>query len=1377
MSDVAIIGMACIFPGAPDLETYWNNIRNGVDAITDAPPERLDGLFFDELSSTPDRLYSRRGGFIDEYATFDAAAFGVMPVAAMGAEPDQLLTLQVAQRALADAGYTTRRFDRDRTSIILGRGNYFSAGLMRVNNVTRVAEQVLLTLRELVPEIGEAKLAEVKAAFNESASTFRSDTAIGVVPNLVASRIANRMDFHGGAYTVDAACASSLVAVDQACHEIEAGRSEMVIAGGVHVCQDPPFWSILCQLGAVSHNQQIRPFDRRADGLLIGEGVGLLVLKDRRAAERDGDRIYAVIRGTGVSSDGRSASLMSPAVEGQIRALSRAWEASGLDPSTVGLIEAHGTATSAGDAAELETLERFFGSRRTDGERIAIGSVKSMIGHAMPAAGAAGLIKAVLSVYHGELPPSIHCEEPRDELRDGHFEVLSVARPWDAPVRRAGVNAFGFGGVNSHVIVEAHSALPAPARGSTAPAPAEALVLAASTRAELLALLDRGASRISEGRWRIAVFNPTPERIATARATVERGVRRFGRDGIFFAPGGYLADGGKLAFLFPGVEAVEMPDVREVAAHFGYAAPDRPGTDVESLGARAVEVAALLDRALRSLGATPDAIAGHSIGEWSGMLSSGMVPMEQVESLLDTFQEGAFDLPDLVFVAIGAGVGTAAGLIEDLEGSCVSHDNCAHQSIVCGPAAQMERLKGRLRERRILFEELPFRSGFHTPSYRPFVQQHLDRLSTLSIRPATVPLWSATTCSPYPDTRAEFTELFVRHLVEPVRFRELVGRLWEDGVRVFVQVGAGSLHAFVDDSLGGQPHNALSTLGVQRGALDQMRWVAAALFVEGADLELQKIGLGAAAGASSRPLSVPLGVPLVHLRPQAEGARATAAPTSAPSTATPAAATPALLERTERRVFSVDTFPELRDHCLYHQPPGWPVLEDHAPSAPMTMSVALMREAAEALLPGKLAIAVERVVASSWLRVEPPVEAEITARQIDQERVRVTVGQYAEGTVVMGDQYPTPPQLLRRVQAQDPILLTAEACYRQRWLFHGPAYQGVTSIDASDGNGIRGMLVNLPAKGALLDAAGQLAGVWIVQKTETDRVSMPVRIGRVEFYGPEPPIGARVECEVAVRSLGAREVRSDIALWHDNVPYCLISQWENWRFDTSGGLFEVMRHPERSLLAEVHPEGFVTLAERNEPAREVLSLAGRFVSATALDEYRSLPSPRKRNEWLLGRIAAKDAVRSYLFDQGYGPIYPIEVGIEHDGSGRPVVKSGIGRDLRVSISHTEGIAAAYAVEGADPGIDIERIVPRTESFGSIAFTAEELAMLPAVNRDEWMTRLWSAKEAAGKARGTGLQGSPRTLPLQEINGTKMLIDGVWVRTRRIGQHVVAWTVL
>ena len=356
---IAVIGMACIFPGAPDLATFWRNIKGGVTSFQPVPEHRWPAVYYDPTSSHVDRFYCRRGGFIDEYARFDPLAFGIMPIAATGSEPDQLLALEVAARAILDSGYEAEKFAELTTSVVLGRGNYIGAGMTRLEQHVRTAEQLATSLRDLLPGLSEDIVKEVKREFQEKLGNYGPDTAIGLVPNLTASRISNRLNFDGPAYTVDGACASSLLALDQSVQLLRSGRCDVALAGGVHLSHDVAFWSVFCQLGALSRKQDIRPFDRHADGLLIGEGLGMVVLKRLSDAQRDNDRIYAVIRGVGVSSDGREASIMTPRVEGQMKALASAWNDSALNPSKLGYLEAHGTATPAGDAAELTTLKRF----------------------------------------------------------------------------------------------------------------------------------------------------------------------------------------------------------------------------------------------------------------------------------------------------------------------------------------------------------------------------------------------------------------------------------------------------------------------------------------------------------------------------------------------------------------------------------------------------------------------------------------------------------------------------------------------------------------------------------------------------------------------------------------------------------------------------------------------------------------------------------------------------------------------------------------------------------------------------------------------------------------------------------------------------------
>ncbi|MGI3223461.1 beta-ketoacyl synthase N-terminal-like domain-containing protein [Streptomyces sp. GTA36] len=894
--------MAVLMPGAADLDAYWRNLLAGTDAITDVPDGRWDADYYRPDSATgpavADQVYCRRGGFVDGLADVEVTRFGIMPNSVPGTEPDQLIALNVAAAALADAGGEDRLPDRHRIGVVLGRGGYLTPGLVRLDQQVRTAGQLVRTLGELLPDLDAGQLDRVRAAFTERLGPDSPESAIGLVPNLAASRVANRLDLRGPAYTVDAACASSLVAVDQAVGELASGRCDLMLAGGVHHCHDITLWSVFSQLRALSPSQRIRPFHRDADGILIGEGTGVVVLKRLADAERDGDRIYAVIRGTGVASDGRAAGLVNPDPGGQAHAVRQAWQAAGLDPAqpgSIGLLEAHGTATPAGDAAELATLADVFGPG-ADGGPAVIGSVKSMIGHTMPAAGVAGLVKAALAVHHGMLLPTLHCDDPHPALAATRFRPLETATPWETgperPVRRAAVNAFGFGGINAHVVLEqapgaraiGHAATasplssapqnPSPSRTATARAagtatasvaePEQVLLLAADSPERLAALLeaddpallaaglDPGRTHPDAGRSRLGIVAPTAKRLALARRAVAKGRAWHGRSDLWFTPTPLLGGGadenksGRLAFVFPGLEGDFEPQVDDVAVHFGLprvpaATPNTEGTarvsDVGRHGFGVVGVGRLLDDALRRMGVVPDAVAGHSVGEWTAMVAAGMYAGDEVSDFMESFDPDALTVPGLSFAALGAPAGRVLEALDDGwtdAGIVLSHDNAPNQSMVCGPQDAVEEFVRAFRARGVLSQVLPFRSGFHTPMLKPYLAPIEEAANRFRLHPPTVPLWSGTTAAPFPAGEAAIRDLFVRHLLEPVRFQQLIEAMYAAGHRAFVQVGTGQLGSLVGDTLSGRDHLVVAANSPHRTGLAQLRRVATALWTAGA---------------------------------------------------------------------------------------------------------------------------------------------------------------------------------------------------------------------------------------------------------------------------------------------------------------------------------------------------------------------------------------------------------------------------------------------------------------------------------------------------------------------------------------------------------------
>lgn len=484
---IAIIGMSCLFPKSPDLTSYWTNIVSGVDCTREVTEEEWDPKrYLDPQSTWLDRIYCRRGGFITELAEFDPLKYGVMPKSVEGSDPDQLLALRLAVEALADAGYDSRAQIFDHGEIMLGRTSAPGAGSLNLIQHVETIHQVLNIIKSLNPQYGEEQLKSIGEALRASLNQCNSDTIPAVMPNVIAGRIAGRLGFKGRSLILDAACASSLVAVEIAVDDLLSGKCDLALAGGIHINSFASFYAMFCGLGALSHSQQIRPFDDEADGTLLGEGIGMVVLKRLVDAISTGDRIYAVISGVGSSSDGTGTSMLAPSSQGEANALIKAYEMAGISPTTISLIEAHGTGTPSGDVKEMQAIAHVFNSARDkESEKsaelwtsqkspwCALGSVKSMIGHCQAASGIAGLIKTALALYHRILPPTLGVSKPNSRINwsESPCYINSRSRVWIHPKahptvlaelpaleplapRRAGVSAFGFGGINAHAILE-----------------------------------------------------------------------------------------------------------------------------------------------------------------------------------------------------------------------------------------------------------------------------------------------------------------------------------------------------------------------------------------------------------------------------------------------------------------------------------------------------------------------------------------------------------------------------------------------------------------------------------------------------------------------------------------------------------------------------------------------------------------------------------------------------------------------------------------------------------------------------------------------------------------------------------------------------------
>lgn len=676
--DIAIVGMACMFPGADTPQRFWANICQKLEFVG----EPLPGWDADRYLQATGTSFvpTSRGGYLGESFAADPAEMGVMPSSVDGSEPDQFLALRIAKAALADAGALDR--DHTKTGVILGHSTYLHRGNAAVVQHGVVLDQTRALLAQLLPGADPAVLDRVRAELAARLPPFNADTAPGLVPNVMSGRIANKLDLRGPNYLIDAACSSSLLAVQAAMHELRAGRCDMMLAGGVNASISAEVYMVFHQLGALAKSGHVRPFTEGGDGTLLGEGLGILALKRLEDALDSGERIYAVIKGIGQSSDGRGGGLLAPRLEGEMLAIERALADAGMGAVAPGLIEAHGTGIPLGDRTEINALRGMYGDRADDGlPRTAIGSVKSMIGHCIPAAGAAGMIKASLALYHRVLPPTIS-----GQVRDGlgiettKLYLNTETRPWIAAPddkRRAAVNAFGFGGINAHVLLEeAPGPAPTPRHWAeelvilSAAAPADLAIRARALAADaarhvslsLSELALAAAATAGSGPSRMAVVASSREdlidKLGKAAERLEAGKTSLKMRSGVFAEAAPLP--GKLAFIFPGEGAqyqgmlqaalTVLPQAREWFDFWDGLFPDRafppsasvfpPTSTLDKtlaktlsdrlfgleLGSESVFIAAqALLSVTERLGIKPDAVVGHSSGEHSALAAAGVL--------------------------------------------------------------------------------------------------------------------------------------------------------------------------------------------------------------------------------------------------------------------------------------------------------------------------------------------------------------------------------------------------------------------------------------------------------------------------------------------------------------------------------------------------------------------------------------------------------------------------------------------------------------------------------------------------------------------------------------------------------------------------------
>ena len=598
---IAVVGVSAIMPDAPDAATFWANIKDGRYSISDVPPERWDPeLYYDPDPHAPDKTYSRIGGWVRDFSWEPLAwRLPVPPAVSTQMDDGQKWAVAGTRSALLDAGWPDWTVDPERVAVIIGNaigGDKQHRSNLRIQFPVFARELRAAPSFAALPEpVREAVLAETHASFVIGMEEITEDTMPGELANVTAGRVANLFNFRGPNFTTDAACASGLAAMSAAVRGLQADDFDAVVTGGIDRNMDASAYVKFCKIGALSATGT-RPFDAGADGFVMGEGAALFVLKRLSDAERDGDRIYAVLLGLAGASDGRGKGITAPNPVGQRLAVERAWHVSGVDPALATCIEAHGTSTRVGDATELASLTDVFRKAGAANGSIALGSVKSNIGHLKGAAGAAGLFKTVLGLHEKMLPPSLHFDKPNENVDwdDIPLRVNTELREWPVPesgVRFAGVSAFGFGGTNFHAVLEEYvpgrhraqdasrsfpgatvRAQPTAATGGRKAPLRGAAVVGGADDAEVAAQLEQLAAEASGGRApapappdpalsgaavRVAIDYADAADLATKAAKAAQALRGGGNPAmwkILRAQGVFVGRGapGKVAFLYTG---------------------------------------------------------------------------------------------------------------------------------------------------------------------------------------------------------------------------------------------------------------------------------------------------------------------------------------------------------------------------------------------------------------------------------------------------------------------------------------------------------------------------------------------------------------------------------------------------------------------------------------------------------------------------------------------------------------------------------------------------------------------------------------------------------------------------------------------------------